>query len=246
VEPGHRTSVPQAAQARAASRDVPRESVFHKLRQKPLGIVTRHPLDKTKTIGHIETVARQSLKEKLLDAAVHTLHRQGYHGSSIGDIALAAGAPKGSVYNHFSSKEDLAIAALEEYRLRDHSDFAILEDASISPKERLRRHFTALSALEDEMLENGCLLGNIAAEANSGCPQVRDYAAKILRDWTKLVEKCLAEAKRKGELSVSISSPVLAGFLINALEGSLVRSKVERSRAPLEHFRTVVLSTLLA
>lgn len=191
-------------------------------------------------------MARQSLKEKLVDAAVETLHRQGYHGCSIGDIAQAAGAPKGSVYNHFSSKEDLAIAALKEYRIRDRSDFAILEDTSISPKERLRRHFNALTALEGQMLENGCLLGNIAAEANSACPQVRDYTAEILRDWTKSVEKCLSEAKRKGELRVSTSPRILAGFLINALEGSLVRSKVERSREPLEHFRTVVLSVLLS
>lgn len=191
-------------------------------------------------------MARPSLKDKLVDAAVQTLHRQGYHGCSIGDIAQAAGAPKGSVYNHFTSKEDLAIAALEQYRLRDRSDFAILEDATLSSKERLRRHFTALSTLNDEMLENGCLLGNIAAEANSGCPQVREHAARMLRDWTRLVERCVADAKRKGELTTPVSPRVLASFLINALEGSLVRAKVERSRAPVEHFRTVVLSLLLA
>lgn len=191
-------------------------------------------------------MARQSLKEKLVDAAVETLHRQGYHGCSIGDIAQAAGAPKGSVYNHFASKEDIAIAALQQYHLRDHSDFAILEDVSLPAKERLRRHFTALSTLEDHMVENGCLLSNIAAEANSGCPQVRDCAAGMLREWNKLVDKCISEAKRKGQLRTTIAAQVLASFLINALEGSLVRAKVERSRAPLEHFRSVVLSVLLS
>ena len=202
-------------------------------------------LDKTNMNGHIGFVARPSLKEKLVEAAVETLHRQGYHGCSIGDIAQAAGAPKGSVYNHFSSKEHLAVAALEQYHVRDHASFTILEDTMIPAKERLRRHFVELSSLEGEMLEKGCLLGNIAAEANSGCPQVREHTARIFQNWTKLVENAVSEAKGQGELQNSAPAHVLASFLINALEGSLIRSKLECSQAPLENFRTVVLSTLL-
>jgi len=191
-------------------------------------------------------MSRPSLKDKLVEAAVETFHRQGYHGCSIGDIAQAAGAPKGSVYNHFSSKEDLAIAALEQYRVRDHAAFEVLEDTSLPARERLRRHFLELSSLDDNMLDNGCLLGNIAAEANSGCRHVREHTARIFQDWTRLVEKTLKEARRKGELRTSIPPHALAGFLVNSLEGSLVRSKVERSRTPLENFRTVVLSVLLS
>jgi TetR/AcrR family transcriptional repressor of nem operon len=202
-------------------------------------------VDKNKTIGHIEPVARPSLKEKLVAAALETIHRQGYYGCSVGDIAEAAGAPKGSVYNHFASKEDLAVAALEQYHIRDRAAFEVLEDTSLSAKERLRRHFSELSSLEGDMLDRGCLLGNMAAEANSGCPQVREHTARIFQGWTKLVEKTLKEAKRKGELQNPLPAPVLASFLINALEGSLIRSKVDRSEAPLENFRTVVLSALL-
>src|SRR2546423_1713021 len=126
--------------------------VGHPERSPKLTLIGRSPwasrrsLDKTKTTGHIESVAKPGLKNKLLEAAVETLHRQGYHGCSIGDIAHAAGAPKGSVYNHFSSKEDLAIAALEHYRLQDQAAFAILEDTTIPAKERLRRHFVELSS----------------------------------------------------------------------------------------------------
>ena len=60
-------------------------------------------------------MARPSLREKLASSAVDTLHAKGFHGCSIQDITDAAGVPKGSFFNHFESKEALAIDALGRY-----------------------------------------------------------------------------------------------------------------------------------
>jgi len=60
-------------------------------------------------------MARPSLREKLACSAVDTLHTFGFKGCSIQDITEAAGVPKGSFFNHFENKEDLAIDALRRY-----------------------------------------------------------------------------------------------------------------------------------
>ena len=60
-------------------------------------------------------MARPSLREKLASSAVGTLHTFGFRGCSIQDITEAAGVPKGSFFNHFENKEDLAIDALRRY-----------------------------------------------------------------------------------------------------------------------------------
>lgn len=43
----------------------------------------------------------------LIDAAVQTMSAKGYFGTSVRDIAAAAGVSVGTLYNHFESKHDL-------------------------------------------------------------------------------------------------------------------------------------------
>ncbi|WP_134325065.1 TetR/AcrR family transcriptional regulator [Cumulibacter soli] len=49
----------------------------------------------------------------ILDAAVRVFGKRGYHGTSVRDIAEAAGVSPGSLYNHFDSKHDLLVVILD-------------------------------------------------------------------------------------------------------------------------------------
>ena len=53
-------------------------------------------------------MAKPSARDRILDAAVQTLHERGFNGCGVQDITDAAGVPKGSFYSHFDSKEALA------------------------------------------------------------------------------------------------------------------------------------------
>src|SRR5579863_9029689 len=108
-------------------------------------------------------MARPSLREKLASSAVDTLHTLGFKGCSIQDITAAAGVPKGSFFNHFENKEDLAIDALRRYLEGSRSD--LLFEEGVPPLERLRNHFTFLSErLVSWGFERGCMMGLFAAE----------------------------------------------------------------------------------
>src|SRR4051794_11617984 len=50
----------------------------------------------------------------LLEAALEVFAERGYRAASVDDIAAEAGYSKGAVYFHFSGKEDLFFALLEE------------------------------------------------------------------------------------------------------------------------------------
>jgi AcrR family transcriptional regulator len=52
-------------------------------------------------------------REEILDAALDVFARRGYHGSSIDEIAHAAGISKALIYEHFPSKRDLHVSLLE-------------------------------------------------------------------------------------------------------------------------------------
>src|SRR5262249_43060960 len=63
----------------------------------------------------LNAMPRPSLREQLLTAGLEVLHQKGFNATSVQDITDAAGAPKGSFYNHFESKEALALEALRLY-----------------------------------------------------------------------------------------------------------------------------------
>ena len=53
-------------------------------------------------------------REELTRQAARLFAQNGYHGTSIGEIAEALGVQKGSLYAHISSKEDLLYETMRE------------------------------------------------------------------------------------------------------------------------------------
>ncbi|MZR31419.1 TetR family transcriptional regulator [Sneathiella litorea] len=53
-------------------------------------------------------------RQELMAAAAHLFNQRGYDATSMRDIAREAGMLAGSMYYHFSSKDDLIIATYEE------------------------------------------------------------------------------------------------------------------------------------
>jgi AcrR family transcriptional regulator len=53
-------------------------------------------------------------RQRLLDAAAAEFARRGLEEANINEISLAAGFAKGTVYNHFDSKQELFLAVVEE------------------------------------------------------------------------------------------------------------------------------------
>ena len=189
---------------------------------------------------------KPNVREQLLEAGLRTLHTQGFNGCAVQDITQAAGVPKGSFYNHFESKEALAMAALEMFWVHGTARRALLADDSIDPVERLRQHFQKLSkALAKIKYERGCMIGNFSSEM-SGNPEFRERLAKIYADWSLALERCIEDAKSAGKLKAQIPPKALAAFLVNAWEGAVLRSKVELNGSAMEDFEQVVFAGFFA
>jgi AcrR family transcriptional regulator len=75
----------------------------------------------------------------LIGAAVSTMTAKGYHGTSVRDIATAAGVSVGSLYNYFGSKHDLLALIMNRGmdELVSRTEDALFHAGS-DPAERLR------------------------------------------------------------------------------------------------------------
>jgi AcrR family transcriptional regulator len=56
---------------------------------------------------------REEKKSLIMDVAIFLFAKDGYHGTSISNIAKHAGISKGLMYNYFESKEDLLSSIIE-------------------------------------------------------------------------------------------------------------------------------------
>ena len=61
------------------------------------------------------TYQPEKTRAAIVKAGLKLFGANGYHGSSVGDIAKAAGITKGAYYHHFQSKEDLLLLIHQEY-----------------------------------------------------------------------------------------------------------------------------------
>src|ERR1700682_541579 len=57
-------------------------------------------------------------RRKIEAAAMKIFTRQGYHGTSIREIANASGFSIGNLYNHYPTKEKLFVALVKKYEVR--------------------------------------------------------------------------------------------------------------------------------
>ena len=188
---------------------------------------------------------RPNTKEQLIVAGLNALLEKGFNGVGVQEITEQAGVPKGSFYNHFESKEALGAEIVERYGLNS-TRRAILLDKTVPPLQRLRTHFETLNAsFIKSKFERGCLLGNFSAELANQSPVIRESLATLFERWTKDLEVAIADAQSEGTVSSDRDAGDIAAFLLDAYEGSLLRARVQRDRAPFDRFMKLAFDRIL-
>jgi TetR/AcrR family transcriptional repressor of nem operon len=187
------------------------------------------------------------VRERLLESGVQMFSKSGFNGCSVQDITECARVPKGSFYNHFDSKEALAVAALEHYwSAGTCGRLQVLNQPDLSPRERLRAYFEQAAADVAGMdYTCGCLVANMAAELSDHSPVIAAELSKIFVGWSRKVSECIREAQVAGQVGSGADPDMLATFVLNAWEGAILRARIEKGDRPLRQFIETLFSQLL-
>ncbi len=191
-------------------------------------------------------MARQSLRENLLEAGFQTIWDAGYAAAGVRDIVAAAGAKPGSFTNHFPSKEAFVGEVIDRYfaYVSGLVEQALVDDGT-PPVERLRRYLDLItSRLEAAEWSRGCMVGNLSLETVVYSEPLRLQLVSIFERWRRPFADCIAEGQAAGQITDRFSAIDLADFLLSSWQGAMLRMKVERSPEPLERFKTIVFATV--
>ena len=189
-------------------------------------------------------MAKANVRDRIVRAGLDLFHRMGFNGSSVEDITDLAAVPKGSFYNHFKSKEDLALEVIDRYI--EQSPHAVLSDTGMPPLKRLRAYFSALGQqFVDSGYKRGCLLANFSSELADHSGPVRRRLESAFDDWVKRLAGVIKEAQKAGEVDSKLKPEQLAGVLLSAFEGALLRARAAGDVAPLKEFMAVGFGRLI-
>ncbi|TFV54960.1 TetR family transcriptional regulator [Mycobacterium sp. PS03-16] len=188
---------------------------------------------------------RPSLRDALLDAGFDELHAGGYAGTGVAAIAAAAGAPKGSFYNHFRSKEALAVEVLARYGRQRRLD--LLTEPGVPARQRIGNHLDHLRAdLAAHGFRRGCMYGNFAAEAPADAPEVTAAVAAALERWRTALAGTIRDGQQAGEIDAGLDAGAAAQLIVDAWEGAALRAKTTGDSAPVDNVAALVSDRILS
>lgn len=82
-------------------------------------------------------------RQQLLDVALAVFAEQGFHATSMNDLAEAAGVTKPVLYQHFASKRELYLELLQDVGGRLHDAIVEAVTQASGPREQVERGFAA-------------------------------------------------------------------------------------------------------
>jgi TetR/AcrR family transcriptional repressor of nem operon len=172
-------------------------------------------------------------REMLLRAAGKLFQDVGYVQASISHIASAVNAPKGTFYNYFRSKEDLASTLVDRQFEALHES---LSRTGHSASHQLKEHCSFL-ALEPPAVEVAPLqlLATLAAEATAIPVAVTQRIASGTDIWIAHVTDVISLAQIEGGTSAA-DPQKLASLLVTCWYGAIVRRKSDPSVKLLDDF----------
>jgi TetR/AcrR family transcriptional regulator, lmrAB and yxaGH operons repressor len=165
----------------------------------------------------------------MIESAALLFSESGVQGTSFTDVLAHSGAPRGSVYHHFSGGK----TQLVEDATRWAGEFTIA--GAVAAVERrdpvaavgsFRRHWSRILRASD--FAGGCPLATAAIEGSHE-PTARDIAGEAFADWQKVVAHAL---RRRGVPAARARS--IATLLLASIEGAIILCRAQRSLRPLE------------
>lgn len=164
-------------------------------------------------------------RERLMNAAFEEVYHSGFRGSDLNAILAKAGVTKGALYHHFTGKEALGHAVIEQVIAR------ITQDKWLAPLDDVDDPIDALIGILDDTgtsdaeVNGGCPLNNLAQEMSPLDEGFRMRLSEIFTNWIGGVTDALRLGQLNGKVRRDIDPRETATFFVASYEGYMSLAK---------------------
>jgi AcrR family transcriptional regulator len=192
-------------------------------------------------MARVTASVKETTRARLLIAAAKEFAQAGFERANIDAISLTAGYAKGTIYNYFSSKEDLFLAVVEE---------ALAQAAAAGPETGVASAWERLTAVLAGFCgwasQQDSLARVLVRECLMGTPGL--YPRVIGAEWplTGKLEAIIQEGMHDGEFRADVPPDLLALAVAGLTDLALVQHWASDGRRPtLAEIPDLVLSLLV-
>ena len=178
---------------------------------------------------YICLMRKQGVKERIIKTASDLFYNNGYNQTGINQIIAEAGVAKASMYQHFRSKEDIAVAYLKQRHINwmgSLIDFVSKADSNIA---KLIMSFDYLKTWLDAVNYRGCGFQNIICDLPQDQQKIKDQVLLHKNDLQNLVYKLLKES---GEYN-NEEAEEIGNELLVLMEGAIILSQIQKGNWPI-------------
>lgn len=177
------------------------------------------------SVAKATTDRLESRREQLLQAAIACFARDGFHQTTMADIASEAGITAAAIYRYFPSKEDIVDASARARRQDRAARFLPAQqtdDAAQALEEVLTAYWERLVQPDDSILLDVQLLSEALRS-----PRVR---ASVLTSWddvTRRLEEIIQRGQADGKIDPDLEPNATARLFVAAFIGTLIQKALD-------------------
>lgn len=178
----------------------------------------------------------QQTRLAILERAARVFSLSGYNGTSMETLTRATGLTKGGIYNHFGSKETLALEAFDFAQEQLRQRFRVFFEGRQHACDRLLAMVEFFqSIIVDPLFPGGCILLNTAVEADDTNPLLLDRARQAADSWREYVSRTIQLGIERQQIKPATDATSVLSVLLASLEGSIMLCKLYGTTQPMEH-----------
>jgi AcrR family transcriptional regulator len=162
------------------------------------------------------TPRRTDKRERLIQTAVTLVYQNGFHQTTLAQIAEHSQVPLGTVYYFFKTKEALGHALVDHY-LQDYREHCEQWDQNPDPRARLEAFVQMMLDYAPQLAQSGCWLGTLCGELHKQGGPLAERATTILDElltWLAAQFRALGQAGESDDLAVHLLSAVEGAALL--------------------------------
>lgn len=170
----------------------------------------------------------EQTRQMIVERAAQVFNKQGYFGVSLSDLMRETGLEKGGIYNHFRSKDELALEAF------DYAVDAVWQRVEAETKgkynavDRLQGMLIGYQqVIEAPPISGGCPTLNTAVQADDNThPALLERARRAMTRWRAWIVRWVERGIEAGDIRPETDGERLATTLISMVEGGVMMSKL--------------------
>lgn len=187
-----------------------------------------------------------STRSNLLDAALGVIRTKGYAATSVDDICAKASLSKGAFFHHFSSKEDLAVAAANYWSETTGALFA--EAAYHAPEDPLERVLAYVELrkqlIRGELPDFTCLVGTMTQEVYETNAPIREACWASISGHADTLVPDIAAAMERYPIAGDFTAESLALHTQAVIQGAFIIAKAsgdpQRAVESIDHLKRYI------